>query len=249
MPRNPNVEVFNRDAAEHSGYVYTTNASFSSQLATRRSRDVIVELAHLADRSVLDMGCGDGFYTLQICEAARPRRMLGIDAAVNAVTAAQRHRTNQRVEFAVGDVHRLPFPDDAFEVALVQSILHHDDDPRDIIREAFRLAPEIVIHEPNGNNLGLKIIERTSSYHREHGEKSYRSRQMARWVRELGGEVVALRFAGFVPMFCPDWMARAMKRLEPIVESVPLLKSQGCSVYVMVARRLPGRRERLVAGP
>lgn len=241
MAHNPIVEVFDRDAAEQSGYTYTNNESLSSRLATRRSRDVIVELVDLRGRSVIDMGCGDGFYTLQIYDAAQPFRMIAVDAARKAVAVAKGKRTTQAVEFAVADVHRLPFPDDCFDVAVVQSILHHDDEPRDVIREAFRLAPEIVIHEPNGNNLGLKIIERTSAYHREHGEKSYRPRRMARWVREAGGEILSLRFAGFVPMFCSDWLARATKRLEPIVESTPLLRSQGCAVYVMVARRASGR--------
>lgn len=237
MAQKSNVEVFERDAAEHSGYVYTSGASLSSRLATRRSLDVIVEAADLRGRSVIDIGCGDGFYTVQIWERLRPGRMLAVDAAGTAVAAARRRCTTEPVEFAVADVHRLPFPDDSFDVALVQSILHHDDDPRDVIREAFRLAPELVIHEPNGNNLGLKIIERTSTYHRQHDEKSHRPRRMARWVQEAGGAVVSLRFAGFVPMFCPDWTARAMKRLEPIVESLPLLRSHACAVYVMVARR------------
>ena len=242
MSHNPNVEVFDRDAAERSGYVYTSNASLSSRLATQRSHDAIVELADLGGRSVIDVGCGDGYYTLQICDSAKPRAMVAVDAAGQAVAVAKRNRATQPVEFAIADVHRLPFPDDCFDVALVQSILHHDDDPCDVLREAFRLAPEIVIHEPNGNNLGLKVIERTSRYHRQHGEKSYRPRRMARWVRQAGGEVVALRFAGFVPMFCPDWIARATKRLEPLVESFPFLRSQACAVYVMVAWRAGARR-------
>jgi SAM-dependent methyltransferase len=237
VTRNPNVEVFDRDAAEHGGYRYTAGASLSSRLATQRSRDVIVELADLRGRSVIDMGCGDGYFTLQLSDAAQPRRLLAVDAAGQAVAAARGRRTTQRVEFALADIHRLPFPDDSFDVALVQSILHHDDDPRDVIREAFRVAPEIVIHEPNGNNLGLKIIERASTYHREHGEKSYRPRLMARWVREAGGEPVSLRFAGLVPMFCPDWVAKVTKRLEPVVESLPFLRSSGCAVYVMIAQR------------
>jgi SAM-dependent methyltransferase len=241
VPQKPNVEVFDRDAAEHSGYVYTSGASLSSRLATRRSHDIIVEAADLHGRSVIDLGCGDGYYTLQIWEHARPRRMVAVDAAGNAVASASRRRTTEQVEFVVADVHRVPFPDNSFDVALVQSILHHDDDPRDVIREAFRVAPHIVIHEPNGNNLGLKLIERVSAYHREHGEKSYRPVQMERWVREAGGEMVSLRFAGFVPMFCSDLVARTMKRLEPLVESLPLLRSQGCAVYVMVARRQGGR--------
>jgi hypothetical protein len=106
-----------------------------------------------------------------------------------------------------------------------------------MIREAFRLAPEVLIHEPNGNNFGLKIIEKTSRYHREHHEKSYSSRRLRRWVEEAGGEVVSQRFAGFVPMFCPDWLARLMKGAEPLLERLPLLNALGCAVYVLVARR------------
>jgi hypothetical protein len=122
-------------------------------------------------------------------------------------------------------------------VALVQSVLHHDDTPVDLIREAFRLAPQIVIHEPNGNNLGLKIIEKASRYHREHHEKSYTSRQLRRWIEEAGGQVVYWQFAGFVPMFCPDPLARLMKAVEPLVERTPGLKALACSVSVVVAKR------------
>jgi SAM-dependent methyltransferase len=236
--RKRNVGVFDHDAATHGGYLYTAESSLSSRLATTRSLDLIVDAAPLATRSVIDLGCGDGYFTRRIWAQARPRRMLGMDAAGAAVAQARQACTDERIEFAVGDVHRLPFPDDSFDVALLQSILHHDDDPGDVIREAFRVARTVVIHEPNGNNLGLKIIERTSSYHREHGEKSYRPAQMARWIRAAGAEVRLLRFAGFVPMFCPDWMARLTKRLEPLVEWTPVVKSQASAVYVVVAERV-----------
>jgi len=56
-------------------------------------------------------------------------------------------------------------------------------------------------------------------------------------VKEAGGSVVYEKTAGFVPMFCPDWMAKTMKFIEPAVESVPLLRSIACAVYVMVAVR------------
>jgi len=106
-----------------------------------------------------------------------------------------------------------------------------------MLREAFRLAPRIIIHEPNGNNPGLKVIEKTSRYHIEHHEKSYSSWRMKRWIKEAGGAVVYEKTAGFVPMFCPDWMAKSMKFVEPVVEAVPLLRSIGCAVYVMVGVR------------
>ncbi len=131
----------------------------------------------------------------------------------------------------------MPFADNSFDVVLVQSVLHHDHDPLHMLREAFRLAPRIIIHEPNGNNPGLKVIEKTSRYHIEHNEKSYSTRTMKSWIKQAGGKVVYEKVAGFVPMFCPDWMAKAMKFIEPVVESIPLLRSIGCAVYVMTAVR------------
>jgi ubiquinone/menaquinone biosynthesis C-methylase UbiE len=211
---NANVDVFTRDVEANAGYLYTTNTRLSSRLATNRSTDAILQTAAFRDRSVLDMGCGDGFYTLRFFDRGRPRALVGADAADQAIRTASARANGRPVRFVVADAHRLPFADDSFDVVLVQSILHHDDDPAAMIKEAFRLAPTIVIHEPNGNNPGLKIIERVSSYHREHNEKSYSSRQLARWIKNAGGLVSLRRYAGFVPMFAPDPVAKLMKVFE-----------------------------------
>lgn len=229
--------VFDRDAASHGGYVYTTNQRLSSRLATQRSTDLILSAGCFSNRSVLDIACGDGFYTVRFWDQGRPRLMVGLDVATAAVRVARERVGAQRVLFASGDAHQLPFADDAFELVLVQSVLHHDDDPADMLREAFRLAPEVLIHEPNGNNPGLKLIEKTSHYHVEHGEKSYSTRQLRRWIEHAGGRVVWQAFAGLVPMFCPDWIAQITKAAEPLIERTPLLNAVGCAVCVIVARR------------
>jgi hypothetical protein len=99
------------------------------------------------------------------------------------------------------------------------------------------IRAEIVIHEPNGNNFRLKVIEKLSRYHGEHNEKSYTSSQMRHWIEESGGMVACQRFAGFVPMFCPSVIARTMKALEPVVEDLPLVNKFGCAVTVIISRR------------
>ena len=235
MSAKLDVSVFDHDALRHGGYLYTTNAPLSSQLATQRTTD-IVQL-QLAGRSVLDIGCGDGFYTIRFFDRGSPQKITGIDASQEAVRVASINRQSRPIQFVVGDARRLPFPDNSFDLALIQSILHHSDSPLDIVREAFRVAPEILIHEPNGNNLGLKVIEKLSRYHREHQEKSYTSYQMRNWIRDAGGEVTYERFAGFVPMFCPDRIAQVMKAVEPVVERIPLLSFLACAVVVLVAKR------------
>jgi len=231
------IEPFIRDAEANAAYGYTTGARLSSRLATDRSTDAIIATAAFAGRSVLDVGCGDGFYTARLWDRGRPRGIVALDAAGTAVRVAASKLREPQVRFLVADAHRLPFRDDAFDVVLLQSILHHGDAPWQMVSEALRVAPQVVVHEPNGNNLGLKVIERVSKYHLEHHEKSYTPRRVGRWFSDAGGAVVSCRFAGFVPMFCPDLMARLMKQLEPLVECLPGVNALGCAVYVMVAER------------
>ncbi len=232
-----NVDVFDQDASGNAGYLYTHTDRLSCRLATGRTTDIILEIGEMLGRSVLDMACGDGFYTIKFWDRGCPKQLVATDAAASAVTVGSQNSGTRPIRFLVGDAHRMPFADNTFDVLLLQSVLHHDHDPLHMLREAFRLAPRIIIHEPNGNNPGLKVIEKTSRYHKEHNEKSYSTSRMKRWIKEAGGSVFYEKTAGFVPMFCPDWMANAMKFIEPAVESIPLLRSTACAVYVMVAVR------------
>jgi len=234
------IEVFDKDAESNEGYLYTQTERLSCKIATQRTTDAILQTRQFENRSVLDLACGDGFYSFKFCDHGSMTRFVAADGAYKAVSLAAGRRGERAMSLLVSDAHELPFPDNSFDVVLVQSVLHHDERPLHMIREAFRVAPRILIHEPNGNNLGLKVIEKVSSYHRNHGEKSYSSMRMRRWIREAGGEPVYQKFAGFVPMFCSDKLARFMKFWEPVVESVPLLNATACAVYVVVGvRRSP----------
>ena len=231
------VEPFDVDASGGEGYQYTTADRFSTRHVLARHQQLILAMGHLEGRSVIDVGCGDGFSTIRFWDVAHPSRMAGVDPAPNAIKVADRKRGERPIEFAVLDDDRIPFPDASFDVAVVQGVLHHADDPAHTIREAVRVARELVILEPNGLNPGLKLLERVSTYHREHNERSYSRRRLRGWVEAAGGHVVAEKFAIFVPIFSPDWLAKTMKAVEPLVEATPGLRAAGCSVYVLRASR------------
>lgn len=233
----PKVEVFDRDAAGGEGYVYTAQDRLSHRLATRNLEDLILGAATLTGRRVLDVGCGDGYFTRRFWDRADPKSLVGLDPAAKAIEVAEAKKEDRPLKYLVGDGHHLPWPDDSFDLVTIQGVLHHDDCPWLTIGEAFRVAPEIAVLEPNGNNLGLKVIEKTSRYHREHHERSYPTPRLLRWIREAGGTPTAETFGGFVPMFCPDWVARLTKRAEPSIERVRGLRALTCAVVVVVARR------------
>jgi SAM-dependent methyltransferase len=186
----------------------------------------------LAGRTVIDVGCGDGTYTLELLQGG-PRDVLGIDPAAEAIARArERSAGRDNVRFAVTSVYDLAELGETFDVAVVRGVLHHLDRASDAASAIARVARVIVVVEPNGCNPVLKIIEKVSRYHREHGEKSYWPGRLDHWFESAGGRVTGRWFIGQVPMFCPDRMAGMLKMVEPVVERVPLVRRIMCAQYV-----------------
>jgi SAM-dependent methyltransferase len=237
-PQEKNVEAFNRDVEVGGGYAYTERGGYSSQVSNRRLTEAVLAMTDLRGKTVLDVGCGDGTYTFELA-AEGPTHVLGVDAASVAVDrararAAERGLTN--VEFALGDAYELEKLGRRFDVAIIRGVLHHLYEAERAVRSVLQVAREIVIVEPNGYNPVLKLIERLSPYHRAHEEKSYPPLRLDRWFEANGGQVVRRGYAGLVPFFCPEPVARLLKTIEPVVEGVPLLRALGCAVYVQLVR-------------
>ncbi len=232
-----NAEAFNQDVVKNNGYLYTTNARLSSRLANGRLTKSALEVADFNGKKVLDIGCGDGTYTIELFEAAQPISIEGIDAAQEAIDVAKEKNANRRINFTVASAYELPYENQSFDIVQLRGVLHHLDRPIEALKEALRVADTLIIIEPNGYSPVLKLIERFSPYHIEHKEKSYAPRNLDRWVKSLGAVLVKHQWVGLVPCFCPDWMAQILKKIEPVFESVPLVNSISCAVYVLVAQR------------
>ena len=228
--------IFNEDAVQNQGYYYTTNVSLSSKFAGRRMTDVTLESLTIRSKTVLDVGCGDGTHTLELDLFGAPKWILAGDVADQAIKVAYNKSIGRNIHYMINSAYELPFPDKSFDVAILRAVLHHLDEPQKALQEALRVAHMIWVIEPNGYNPGLKFNEKFSTYHIEHQEKSYAPHLLDRWVSESGGKIMQRRWAGFVPMFCPDWLARLMKSMEPVVEHFPLINKMGCAIYYFSAR-------------
>ncbi|HEX9132211.1 MAG TPA: methyltransferase domain-containing protein [Ktedonobacteraceae bacterium] len=131
--------------------------SFGREQAMRR---MTVDLAQLQlGESVLDVGCGTGALTrLAKTRVGETGRVYGIDAAPQMIAVARRKaaRHNLEIDFRVGLIERLAFPDDSFDVVLSSLMMHHL--PEELERQG--LAEIARVLKPGGRLLVLDFQPR-----------------------------------------------------------------------------------------
>lgn len=235
-----NVSKFDADVAATGSYAYTSD-KLSAKMAMGRLTECIIESYDFKGKTVLDLGCGDGTYSVMI-PAWGAKEVLGVDPAAVALESAARRAKDagvaDKVSFAVGNIYALEelLGDRRFDVVMLRAMLHHLPDPKKAIECAARFGDAVVIMEPNGYNPVLKVLEKLSRYHVEHEEQSFMPATIKAWCRAAGLKVERSKFINIVVMFCPDWFAKFCKFFEPVVEAIPLLRAVACGQVVMVAK-------------
>lgn len=228
-----NIKKFSGDTKINGGYLYTTNEVLSSSMANKHITDIVLSMVKLKNKTIIDIGCGDGVYTQDWFKHGKPKKILALDPAKHAVEAAIRNNRYQKnVKYEIGDIYHLPKKH--FDIAIVRGVLHHLYKPEIAMIEISKIADRVIVVEPNGYNPILKVIERLSPYHLSHEEKSYPPYLIDRWIIENGGKICKRAYGGLVPFFCNDLLARVLKAIEPYFEQVPLLKQLVCANYYVV---------------
>jgi SAM-dependent methyltransferase len=236
------MSKFESDAVRLGGYVYTSDRK-SCRVSNARISSAVACCVDLRGKRVLDVGCGDGTYTKQLLERGASL-VVGVDEVAEAISIAQRKYSelNDRLSFRVLDASRLSELSGTFDVAVLRGVIHHVPDPETVFHAVRGIARQAVVVEPNGFNPIVKLLERCSRYHIEHGERSYSPAMLRRWALGSQGELLRESFIGLVPFFCPDWAVSPLKFLEPFLERLPVLRLVCCGQYVFsysVQRKMP----------
>lgn len=118
---------------------YSKNVERSPWNAYYERPAMLTLASEMSGKSVLELGCGNGFY-LEAALAAGATRVVGVDCSP-AMAAIARERTRGRAEVVVAAVEDgLPmFQAQTFDVVLCPLILHYIEDWRSVLREARRV--------------------------------------------------------------------------------------------------------------
>jgi SAM-dependent methyltransferase len=88
----------------------------------------------------LDVGCGNGAFTQLIVDRCAPAAVDGIDPAEGQLAFARTRPASRVARFHQGDAVALPFPDDAFDVAVMPLVIFFVPDPAKGVAEMARVV-------------------------------------------------------------------------------------------------------------
>ena len=95
----------------------------------RELRQKTVDLARIQPgETVLDVGCGTGTLVMKVARrVGRAGRVAGIDPATQQIARARSKaaRRHLPIEFQIGVIEQLPFPDQTFDVVFSTLMMHH----------------------------------------------------------------------------------------------------------------------------
>jgi ubiquinone/menaquinone biosynthesis C-methylase UbiE len=103
--------------------------TFSFRGKFRELRQRTANLARMQPgERVLDVGCGTGTLALEVQRrVGRTGRVVGVDPGTQQIARARAKAARRHVpiEFQIGVIEQLPFPDQTFDVAFSTLMMHH----------------------------------------------------------------------------------------------------------------------------
>lgn len=196
------------DPAAYDAWYQTSRGRWIGETEYRLLRRL---LAPRANESILDAGCGTGYFTHKF--ASDGHFVIGVDVDP-VVVAHGRRSAGPSPSCAVADMKALPFPDHSFDCVVAVTSLCFVADPREAIRELLRVTRRQLV---------LGLLNRRSLLWQQKGRDGGKGGYAgARWLtaddatKLFGGlPVRKLRVTSAIALPNGGWLARFVERIWP----------------------------------
>jgi len=151
--------------------------------------------------TILDIGCGPGSISIDFARRVLQGHVTGIEYVPEPLDQARDLATREgvtNIDFRVGDIHNLEFPDNSFDIVHVHQVLQHIADPIQALREMRRVAKSnggIVAARESAhllwypdNEVIAKGQELSSRVARARGGNPHPGREIHAWAEQAGFE-------------------------------------------------------------
>ncbi len=117
---------------------YESKNPIQRALLDRFLDQVVALVERTRPRTILDVGCGEGFVLARLADAGVRADLYGLDLSETAVAEA-RERLGNRARIEVGDARTPPF-DEPFDLVLMTEVLEHIPEPEAMLPVLDRLS-------------------------------------------------------------------------------------------------------------
>ena len=131
-----------------------------SAYLVKRTHLELLKLIPSQGQLILDAGCGPGTYGIILAQEGN--EVIGLEISPQATQVARQRASEKKVNFLpmVGDLERLPFKDNSFDICFCGWVLHHFPDTGTAAAELNRVLKsggKIALAEPNESNLAMRL--------------------------------------------------------------------------------------------
>jgi ubiquinone/menaquinone biosynthesis C-methylase UbiE len=221
-------------AREGAGEVWNWESP-AGQLRWQRRVNMLT--AHLkASDTVLEIGCGTGYFTKEIVKTGA--RVTAIDISPELLNIAKQDITETNVQFKLDNAYDLSFEKNRFDSIVGSSVLHHLDVEK-AISEMFRvLKPggSMFFTEPNMLNPQIALQKNIPALKRKLGdspdETAFFRWSLNKLMRKTGFADIVIKPFDFLHPAVPSSFIPFVSALGLTVEKIPVLKEIAGSLYI-----------------
>jgi SAM-dependent methyltransferase len=186
---------------------------------------------YAAGKDLLDYGCYTGSMVQQYAGFGT-RSITGIDISEAGIQQAIKDY-GHLAKFYVGDAHKMPFPDNSFDVIVGRAILHHLDFETALheISRTLRPAGHAIFVEPLGDNPAAKLFQRLTPRARTKDEAPLSRKQIQigdklfgsgeHWFNNLASTPVPMA-TSLTRMNSDNFLLRAMDGVDMVLSKSPM---------------------------
>lgn len=241
--QNKEQELAHARKILHNPEFYWNSGTFAGERASlRRARWIAKAADFKPGKRVLEVGCGTGFFSKIFLEYGI--HLHAIDLSADLIERAkERCVEEQRADFRVADIEKLPFENEALDAVVGARVLHHLDmkSSFDEICRVLKRGGFIAFCEPNMLNPQIMIQKNIPWIKRIMGdtpdETAFFKWRLKKFLLRRGFEHILIEPFDFLHPWTPKPLVGIVEKFGLFLERVPLVREIAGSLQIFAQKK------------